>query len=268
MKKETMIRKQPLLLLIVLIISLLVSWTTVRNKWIIEKQNGYSLFYTTFDNQNIREYKVYFEAGKKTVEDFFQTPFNTEFNIYIHPNRASIDSTWQKDWNMPEFKSQCWMVASGEAQKIDILSPKMWDSLSCEHSYSNALKTQRLITHELVHVYHGQQNVSPDFSNVSGIDWLVEGLATYASGQCDSVRISEVQKALSENKIPDTLDNFWTGNLKYGLSGTVVMYLDNKYGREKMIGLLKFNNIEDVLRSLGVTESEIMNGWKHYMEEL
>lgn len=67
-------------------------------------------------------------------------------------------------------------------------------------------KTQQLITHELVHVYHGQLNASPDFSNVEGIDWFVEGLATYASGQCDSLRISEIKKAISGNKIPNGLD--------------------------------------------------------------
>ena len=59
-----------------------------------------------------------------------------------------------------------------------------------------------MITHELIHVYHGQLNVSPDFSNTEGIDWFIEGLATYASGQCDSMRISEVKVAIENNKIP------------------------------------------------------------------
>ncbi|MFZ4520792.1 MAG: hypothetical protein ACOYNC_03750 [Bacteroidales bacterium] len=49
---------------------------------------------------------------------------------------------------------------------------------SCEHVYSEKLKTQQIITHELVNVYHGQLNAGPDFSDVSGIDWFVEGLAT------------------------------------------------------------------------------------------
>ena len=169
---------------------------------------------------------------------------------------------------MPDFKSQCWMVASGIADKLDIISPKMWDNLACEHIYSNTIKTQNLITHELIHVFHGQQNKSPDFSDVTGIDWFVEGLATYASGQCDSIRILEVKEALIDNKIPESLDKFWTGNLRYGLSGTVVMYLDNKYGREKLTSLLKYNTIEDLLYSLETTESDIMRGWKKYITEL
>lgn len=263
MKKKTL-----LLVLTVLLSSILLGWTIVENNWIVEKQNGYSLYYKTIDKQNIVEYKAYFEAGKKTVEEFFQNSFKNDFGIYIHPSRASLDSAWQKDWNMPDFKSQCWMVASGVSNKLDIISPKKWDNFACEHSYTDSIKTLRLITHELVHVYHGQQNKSPDFSDVTGIDWFVEGLAVYASGQCDSIRISEVKNAISENKIPETLDKFWTGKLKYGLSGTIVMYLDKTFGREKIISLLRFNNIEELLNALSTTEFEIVNGWKEYMKEL
>ena len=261
-------KKQSLLLLIVLIVPIFLSLTIVGDNWISEKQKGYMIYYTSNDNLNIKEYKIYFEKGKKSVTDFFQSSYKNNFNIYIHPTRASLDSSWQKDWNMPNFKSQCWMVASGIADKLDIISPKMWDSLACEHIYSNTIKTQNLITHELIHVFHGQQNKSPDFSDVTGIDWFVEGLATYASGQCDSIRILEVKKALLDNKIPESLNKFWTGNLKYGLSGTVVMYLDNKYGREKLTSLLEYNNIQEVLDSLETTESEIMNEWKKYIKEL
>lgn len=257
-----------LILLTFVFILIFPGWNIIGDKWISEKLVGYTVFYTSVDRNNIKEYVVYFENGKKSVTDFFQSSFNDDFDIYIHPNRSSLDSSWQKDWNMPGFKSQCWMVASGIANKLDIISPKMWDSEACEHIYSNTIKTQQLITHELVHVFHGQQNKSPDFSDVTGIDWFVEGLATYASGQCDSIRIAEVKNAILENKIPQNLNEFWLGDLRYGLSGTVVMYLDKKFGREKLMGLLKYNNIKEVLNSLETTESEIVNEWRNYIEDL
>jgi hypothetical protein len=40
--------------------------------------------------------------------------------------------TWQKDWNEPRFKSECWMVASGVASKLDVISPKSWDKQACD----------------------------------------------------------------------------------------------------------------------------------------
>jgi hypothetical protein len=184
------------------------------------------------------------------------------------PSRQSLDSAWQTDWKMPEFKSECWMVASGVGQKIDIISPKKWDKEACEHEYSESIKTQQLITHELVHVFHGQLNVSSDFSNVEGIDWFVEGLATYASGQCDSTRIAEIKNAIDNNKIPTSLDNFWTGNLKYGLSGSMVMFIDSKYGRTRLKELLPFNKKTEILQSLKITEEELLQAWTDYIMKI
>lgn len=258
------------LLLAVLIVPIFFSFTSPKGEdnWISEKHERYTIYYKSSDRKNIKEYNSYFDKGINSVENFFKVPYNNDFNIYVHPTRRSIDSSWQKDWDIPDFKSECWMVASGIAVKLDIISPKVWDSLTCEHNYLDKIKTQNLITHELIHVFHGQINISPDFSDVTGIDWFVEGLATYASGQCDSTRISEVKSAMLKNQIPKKLNEFWTGNLRYGLSGTMVMYLDKKYGREKLTSLLKYNNITDLLNSLKTTESEIVQEWQDYINEL
>lgn len=247
---------------------LLISWKNLENNWISEKGKKYTIIYTSTDKSNIKEYQKSINSGIMHVETFFNTPYFKKFNVVIHPNRQSLDSTWQKDWNMPEFKSECWMVASGVASKLDMISPKLWDKQSCEHIYSDTKKTQQLITHELVHVYHGQINISPDFSNVEGIDWFIEGLATYASGQCDTSRIAEVKKAIFENKIPKSLDSFWSGKIKYGLSGSVVMYIDKKYGREKLKELLPTNNKSELLSILKITESELLNEWQKFIQDL
>lgn len=247
---------------------LTISWNAPGQNWITEKHKGYILFYTLNDKKNIKNYKRLVENGITFVKSFFNSTYNQEFNIFIHSNRHSLDSSWQKDWNMPAFKSECWMVASGVANKLDMISPKRWDTEACEHTYSETKKTQQLITHELVHVYHGQQNVSPDFSNVEGIDWFVEGLATFASGQCDSLRIAEVKKAINDNKIPKSLDNFWTGKFKYGLSGSVVMFIDYKYGRIKLKELLPLNKKSEILSVLKTTEPELLNEWKKFIQNI
>lgn len=172
------------------------SWKSLKNDWQPEKRKGYTLLYYSLDKKSKSEYHKLISAGINEVESFFKKRYKKEFNVFIHPDRQSLDSTWQKDWNMPTFKSECWMVASGIGSKLDMISPKLWDTKSCEHVYSENTKTKKIIIHELFHVYHGQINISPDFSNTEGIDWFVEGLATYASGQCDSTRIDEVKKAI------------------------------------------------------------------------
>jgi hypothetical protein len=93
-------------------------------------------------------------------------------------------------------------------------------------------------------------------------------LATFASRQCDTSRISEVKKVISENKIPKGLDNFWTGNIKYGLCGSVVKYIDYKYGRKKLKQLLPLNKKSTILSVLKTTKTELLNGWQKYIQNL
>lgn len=260
-------RSKTTLLLLLSVLFLLVSLISITSNWYEKKQKGYSLTFTAADEVNCREYNTLVRNGMNSVKSFFKSAYKNDFTVIVHPNRHSLDSSWQIEFGMPDFKSDCWMVASGIASKIDLISPKKWDTESCEHKYSETAETQKLITHELVHVFHGQNNVSPDFSNTEGIDWFVEGLATFVSGQCDSARIANVKKAMNENKIPASLDDFWKGENKYGLSGSVVMYIDSKYGRAKLVTLLPFNKKTEILAALKTTEPELLNGWKNYMQD-
>lgn len=241
-------------------------WISPTDTWRSEKHEGFTLQYTDADRKDMKDCFQYLQKGMKDVQNFWNGSFKKEFTVYVHPNRKSMDEQWQKDWKMPEFKSECWMVASGVAGKLDLLSLKKWTSESCEHDIADKVKTQRVVTHELFHVFHGQVNPSPDFSKTEGIDWFVEGLATYASGQCDTLRISEVKKAVAENTIPASLDKFWTGKLKYGLSGTVVMYIDREYGREKLKELMSLTKKQEILNALKITEENLLAGWKKTMQ--
>jgi hypothetical protein len=233
--------------------------------WISEKHEGYTLLFSSSDKNEIPVYTDLIETGRTSVKTFFKSKYLNTFSIYIHPNRHSLDSAWQKDWNMPDFKSECWMVASGVGSKLDVISPKRWDVDACEHIYSETTKTQQLITHELVHVFHGQHNVSHDFSDVNGIDWSAEGVATYASGQLDDKRMGEVKKAVSEGTAATRLDDFWTGNLRYGQSGSIVRFIDETYGRNKLTELLQYNKKPELLKAINLSEDQLLSAWKEYM---
>lgn len=240
----------------------------LSTNWIQENQEGYSIYYTPSDAADLTTYRMAFQRGISRSQEFFGKPYIQHFDIYIHPNRASLDSTWQSDWGAPAFKSECWMVASGVAGRLDLIAPNRWDADACEHPTMDTTAMQNLIAHELVHVFHGQHNPSPDFSEVSGLDWFVEGLATYASGQCDSLRMATVLEALNEDKIPGHLSAFWTGSLRYGLSGSLAMYLDAHYGRENIYQLLACTNLNALLDKLGVDEATLLHDWKAYVKSL
>lgn len=258
--------KTAFIIIVLLLFSL--GFAHTNSNWKVKSAKQFDLFYKADDKNEISTYSKYIKEGTISTSEFIGTPFVHTFKVFVHPNRNSLDSTWQFDWKMPNFKSECWMVASGTGERLDMIAPKKWDKESCEHTYEELVKTRQLISHELMHVLHGQKNISSDFSNTDGIDWFVEGLATYSSGQCDSNRIAEIKIAIANKKTPESLANFWTGKLKYGLSGSMVMYIDKKYGRNKLKELLSFNKKADILAKLNLSEPELLEGWKKYMIEL
>lgn len=237
-------------------------------EWKNWKANNFSMNYTSADETTYKKYGTWTTAGIKTTEDFFGTKFKSGFSVYVHPDRNSLDAQWQKDWQMPTFKSECWMVASGVGPKLDLLSPRIWKEQACDHNPLDTIATQQVIAHEVVHVFHGQHNASPDFSTAEGIDWFVEGLATYASGQLTAKSLNEIKNALKEGTLPTTLDKFWTGKWRYGLSGSMVLYIDKTFGREKLKSLLPLATKAEVLKTLGVGEEKMLSDWKKFIGEI
>ena len=97
---------------------LLTSWTASINNWIVEKRRGYTTYYTTSDQLNKKEYVELIDKGIRSVRHFFGESYKSGFTVFVHPDRHSLDSSWQKDLNMPGFKSECWMVASGSGMDL------------------------------------------------------------------------------------------------------------------------------------------------------
>ena len=122
-----------------------------------------------------------------------------------------------------------------------------------------------------MHVFHGQLNANPELNDSTGVDWFLEGLAFYASGQLDSSGIKEVKKAIQDKMNPKSLDGLSTFdqvNLRYGISGSLVLYIDKKWGRAKLKELLPFNTKTALLATLNITEPELLSGWEDYILKL
>lgn len=233
--------------------------------WRIKKVGKCLLHYMAEDLPNLSTYEALLLQGLNSVESFWGESFSEEFDLYIHPRRSSLDEAWQASWNMPGFESECWMVASGVAHRMDLLSPAIWHREACEHRSEDLDRTQKLITHELFHVFHGQHNISPDFSETQGIDWFVEGLATYASGQNDENRKKEVLEAFKAEQFPASLDECWKGKLRYGQCASLLEYLDQSYGRQKLRSLMTFSTRSVLLESLQISETKLLTDWHKHL---
>lgn len=230
--------------------------------WQVLGKKQYTIYFTNTDKTQAINIDAYLQSGLKYISGFFNHPFLTKLAVYIFPSRIYLDKQWQKDWGDSTFHSECWMIASGVAHRLDILSPHAWPKEACDHNANDSMEIRKVTWHELTHVYHGQYNPDHNFSYVEKLDWLAEGVATYVSGQLDEKRLKRIKQMVTENKTPATLDNFWKGQEKYGLSGSIVAYIDKRYGREKLFELLKLTSKQDVLKFLGLSEEHLIKDWR------
>lgn len=255
--------KMKLSLLIALIqISLFSNAVTDSVAWQKKEHASFSLYYMDVDKVIIKEIEKDIHNGISQVSVFFGKCFPAKFDVYIFPDRHSMNEQWRKDWDVPDFNSECWMVASGVAKRLDILSPQRWSKEACEHNGNDSIDVQQIITHELTHVYHAQHCANQTFDGMDDYGWLIEGLATYVSGQLTEAKTKSVKEQVATGKAPPTLADFWKGKLRYQQTGSLIKYIDEKYGREKLFALLKLTSLNEMMNTLNTTERELISKWK------
>jgi len=164
------------------------------------------------------------------------------------------------------------MTGVGGTGAIHVLAPARWGDLaSCEGrytTYADKEKTQKFITHELTHVFHGQARRKHNLDMANDISWFAEGLATYVSGQLTPSDIHDVQNAVQARTVPGSLNGIATFDsilLRYNMMGSLAMYIDRISGRAKLESLMQFDSQKEILSNLGVTEQQFLDGWKLFM---
>lgn len=201
--------------------------------------------------------------AREAVETFFAATFPREFAVVIAADRKEFDAYLAKEYGWPD--SQCWMVATGTAKGIAILDPAVWKTDACEHDGTNEAHVQGIVTHELVHVFHGQKNPTGDFEGMDDLGWFVEGLAVHVSGQLDAEHRNKDREAIEKGAAPAALKDAWSGKWRYAVCGSLVRYLDETHGRAKLVELLAATTPERFHDLLGASESELLEGWKKWV---
>jgi len=235
--------------------------------WIKINHAFFDLRYSKSDSSVTQAIGSDLEKGRRVIAGYFGSEFQDHFTVYIFPNRVELDKEWRKDWHSPEFNSECWMVASGVGDRLDILSPLDWTKDACDHRVNDSAELQQIIVHELVHVFHGQRNPTRTFDGMDDLSWFVEGLATFVSGQLTNERVARVRSNLKEGKAPARLSQLWTGKDKYGQAGSFIGFLEKKFGRETIIRLLPYTDLASILAFLKTDETSLLSEWKKNMLE-
>jgi hypothetical protein len=233
--------------------------------WRKLSQKGVTVEYQAQDRTQAERLLPLLLKGRKTVPDFFHRPFPHAFAIRIYPDRDTLTAYWRDAWHIPDFQPELWMVASGTANMLTILSPAVWKTQAAEHDPSALLDVERLLTHEMVHVFHGQNNPHPDLDGMDDLGWFVEGLAVYVSGQLQEGHMASAQEAIAKGKEPKHLADAWSGRYRYGVSGSILDYIVTTYGRKILDKMLTGATQQDLLQPLGVTEKELLERWRAFV---
>jgi len=161
-----------------------------------------------------------YEESMKSLNKFFEIGWtkNTP-NIFVVPDRETIDVLKKK-------QTEDWIIGWAKDRDIYLLDRKNFEKES-NHKYDEK-SYKALIKHEIVHSFtHIVANAKK-----SRPVWLWEGIATFLSGQ------NELKKR--PKKLESFLDFYDKCNrVVYTESGFAVEFLVEKYGKEKMLKLIK-----------------------------
>jgi hypothetical protein len=95
--------------------------------------------------------------------------------------------------------------------------------------------------------------------------WFVEGLAVYVSGQLKRSHRTAARDALKAGKAPTRLADAWSGRYRYGVSGSMVEFVDKRYGREVVKKLLAVVSNKEAPKRLNTTEGEFFEAWTRHV---
>ena len=163
-------------------------------------------------------------TNRKEIERFFwktKKEFDKFFDLDVYPREILlIDS--RKDMNkIKKRKTADWEIGGYANNAIFILKPEKFEKES-SHKKQDFWPT---LKHEIVHLYYGI------ITGTSKPYWLNEGLAVYLAKQR---RTATPENVVNVIKSFDTFDKN-----DYGSSGRLVELLMKRYGKDKMLTLLR-----------------------------
>lgn len=151
-----------------------------------------------------------------------------------------------------------------QPQKTDIvfLSPSAY-KLHSIYKYDPD-EFRRLVFHELTHVF--EEYLSPDIETTP--TWWSEGLAVYLSKQYNENEFREpVLYCIKEKLIPDFDEIKNNTKLCYVWGWTIVMFIENGYGKEMILRVVKECKNGNVFGILAEDVDDFEKKWKKWLLE-
>ncbi len=130
-----------------------------------------------------------------------------------------------------------WVIGHSLRGYLLLLTPRRLSSLFNRHRYQDVFN---MVPHEFAHLLINRIVGYPGVQEIPV--WLHEGLATYLAGQ-QNRGDQAVRDGARRGTLPtlQQLDESWAqqAQIGYAMSYSIVNYLSEKYGPERMLSLLK-----------------------------
>jgi hypothetical protein len=154
-----------------------------------------------------------------------------------------------------------------QPQRTDLvmLSPSAYEQHSVFEYRSDEYR--RLLAHEVTHMF--EEYLAPNMETPPR--WWSEGLAAYLSGQWqheDGYKFRQpVLQGLKVRSIPDVQEIQTSLELCYDWGWTIVMFIENIYGRETILRIVRECDNGDVFGMLGENIDTFQGKWKEWLLE-
>ncbi len=222
----------------------------------------------------------YIEGDKPSAEETFiaskealvflsgyfcpKKPFPPTIRAILVPNRREYDHLVINLLRV-EIETPSNPARVAQAQKTDLvfLSPSAYKDHSTYRYKSDEYR--RLVFHELTHVF--EEYLTPDIETTPR--WWSEGLAVYLSGQWkdeDQFR-QPVLKGIKEKLIPDIKEIQGNIELSYDWGWTMVMFIENTYGKEMILKIVRECDNGNVFEILSEDFKNFKKRWKKWLLE-
>jgi hypothetical protein len=74
------------------------------------------------------------------------------------------------------------------------------------------------------------------------------------------------KRAVNEGKVPNLLSEAWSGKYRYGVAGSMVKFVEAKWGKGKVLDLLKATSNPEALKMLNLSDGDFIHAWRQWVE--
>jgi hypothetical protein len=236
--------------------------------YLAAEQDKIRVEYTERDRDFVPATLQHLSSAIKQLADYFDLPasFPTVRAIIV-PNRPEFDRCVKEILKIEiEVPSDPCRIAQPQRTDLILLSPNAYGQSTTTYTPDGY---ERLITHETVHIV--EECLSPDMEKTPR--WWSEGLAMFLSRQWIEGEGERVVQEVAAGRIPAIAD-MQQGpaasegvKLCYVWGWTIVMYIDEAYGKSMIKRIVRECDDGNVFAVLDEDPHELEAKWKDWLRE-